>query len=268
MSLADPNPLACFVERLSGRSRLGGPERAALLALNGRASQIDANRDIVLEREKVRHATFVVSGLIASFGQMRSGQRQIVAIHLAGEMANLHSVVIPEASEALQALSATTIVQVPHAELRDLAECYPALAMAFWRESAVRNAIAAQWIVNIGGRSALPRIAHLYCELACREHGGRGKDGISFSFLATQMHLADMTGLTAVHVNRTLRQLSDQGLIRYGGRVVTIPDWNRLVEVAEFSSTYLQLSGTAPYSAPAAGREPTPPAPAIMRAAH
>lgn len=241
MSLSDPTPLSRFVHRLGARSPLGGPERSALLSLNGNVRQIEANRDIVSEGQRVGHASFVVSGLVGSFSQTLTGQRQIVALHLAGDMANLHSLVIPEASEALQALSVSTIVQVPHSELFELAECYPKLAAAFWRESVVRNAIAAQWLVNLGRRAALPRMAHLFCEIGCRESGREGRDGLGFSLLATQSHLADMLGLTPVHVNRTISAMRAQGLIHYGRRVVTIPDWRRLADAGEFDSAYLQL---------------------------
>lgn len=241
MNISDLTPLSRFVHKLEARSPLGGPERSALLSLNGNSRQVEANRDIVTEGQRVDHASFVASGLVGSFGQTSSGERQIVALHLPGDMANLHSVMVPEASEALQALSVTTVVQIPHYELRDLADCYPGLAAAFWRESVVRNAIAAQWMINIGRRAALARMAHLFCEIGCREHGGEGGDGLSFSFLATQTHLADMLGLTPVHVNRMIRELRTRGLIHYGRRVVTIPDWRGLAAAGEFESSYLQL---------------------------
>ena len=241
MGLADPTQLSRFVDKLSARSPIGAAERAALLALTGRVHRFEAHRDIVSEGERVGHASFVASGLVGSFGQTRCGLRQIIALHLAGDMANLNSVVVPEASEALQALSEVTIVQVPHADLRDIADCYPALAAAFWRESAVRNAIAAQWTVNLGRRNAASRMAHLYCEIGCRENGGDGYDGLSFGFPATQANLADMLGLTPVHVNRTLQQLREQRLIQHSRRIVTIMDWHGLANLGEFDSAYLQL---------------------------
>jgi CRP-like cAMP-binding protein len=241
MGLSDFTPLSRFVYKLMARSPLGPAERVAILSLNGSVRQIEADRDVVSEGQRVEHASFVVSGLVGSVGQTCSGERQIIALHLAGDMANLHSLVVPESSEALQALAATTIVQIPHSELREVAECYPRLASAFWRESAVRNAIAAQWMINLGCRAGLARLAHLLCEIACRENGVEGRDGISFSFLATQAHLSDMLGLTPVHVNRVIQSLRARGLIHYGRRSVTVTDWNGLASVGEFDSAYLQL---------------------------
>lgn len=241
MHLSDPTPLSRFVHKLAARSPLGAAERSALLGLSGRVQHVETHRDIVSERQKVTHASFVVSGLVASFSQNREGQRQIIGLHLAGDMANLHSVVVPEASEALQALSVATIIQVSHTELGDLADCYPAAAAAFWRESVVRSAIAGQWMVNLGRRSAMQRMAHLYCEIACREHGREGWDGLTFGFPATQVHLADMLGLTPVHVNRTVQRLRADGLITHSSRIVTIPNWNRLASAGEFDMAYLQL---------------------------
>lgn len=236
-------PLTRFARRLAEQSLLGQPELDALLALSGPVIHAVGNRDFIKAGEPTDHAAFVVAGLVGSFGQNRNGHRQITALHLSGDMANLHSVVVPQSSEALQALSVSTIVCVPHATLRDLADTYPKVAAAFWRESAVRHATSTRWMVNLGRRNALARLSHLVCEVACREHGSEGKDGLRFPFLATQTHLADMLGLTPVHVNRTLKALRDDGVIELDNRVVTICDWGRLAHHGEFDSTYLHLSG-------------------------
>jgi CRP-like cAMP-binding protein len=83
-------------------------------------------------------------------------------------MADIHLVVAPDAGSALQALTATTILRVPHSALRGAARLHPAIAEAFLRESSIDASVLATWIVNIGARDGLSRTAHLLCELACR----------------------------------------------------------------------------------------------------
>jgi CRP-like cAMP-binding protein len=109
-----------------------------------------------------------VDGLVGRFDQNSLGARQITAFHIAGDMADLHSVVQPKATSALQALSTTTLLQVAHRDLRGIAARYPAIAEALWRDCIVDGAILAQWIVNVGRRDSKTRIAHLLCETAVR----------------------------------------------------------------------------------------------------
>lgn len=230
-----------FLDRLTSRSILTEQEQQAVLNLPCHAAHAPANVDLVGLDERVDHACLVVAGVIGRFGQNSEGKRQITAMHVPGDMADLHSVVLPVATSALQALSATTIVRVPHGAIRAAAARYPALAEAFWRDCIVDSAILAQWVVNVGRRDARERIAHLLCEMAVRIAGARaGACEIVFDLPVTQTHFADATGLTPVHVNRTLQVLRADGLVQWSARtVVCISNWDRLAAVADFDPAYL-----------------------------
>ena len=105
----------------------------------------------------------------------------------------------------------------------------------------VDAAILSQWIVNVGRRDAKQRIAHLICEVATRMGGSRAPDGFVFDFAITQTQMADATGLTPVHVNRTLQMMRAKGLIEWSrGHVVRVPKWKDLVAMADFDPEYLQ----------------------------
>jgi len=99
--------------------------------------------------------------------------------------------------------------------------------------------------MNIGRRDARERLAHIFCEFALRlEVAGIGStDG--YELPMTQEQLADASGLTSVHVNRTLKAMDAEGLIRREKRFVFIPDWERLRSVAGFSELYLHLDQVA-----------------------
>lgn len=243
MSLSAINPFQLFFEKLASRSVLGENERQVILALPGHPVQVQCNRDFVRLGERVDHACLVVDGLIGRFGQTSEGHRQITAVHISGDMADLHSVVAPDSGSALQALAVTTMIRVPHSALREAARQYPAIAEAFWRECVVDAAVLAEWIVNVGRRDARARAAHLLCEMACRYEAA--EPDFRFGFPATQTHLADMLALTPVHVNRTLKGLRQDNLVDVHNRIVRILDWRGMIDVGEFDPSYLQSAGPA-----------------------
>ena len=238
---SDPSALSLFIDRLETRSSLSAEERDAILSLRGAAAQVGTNRDFVGLGEQVDHACLVVDGLVGRFSQTLDGHRQITALYIPGDMPDLHSVVLPQASSALQALTTTTILRVPHDALARVAARYPAIAQAFWRDCTVDAIVAAEWIANVGRRDARTRLAHLICEMEQR-YARIGKvDGDSFDFPATQAHLADATGLTSVHVNRMFQTLRLEKIVSVHGRKITILDRPALERAADFDRGYLQL---------------------------
>jgi CRP-like cAMP-binding protein len=230
-----------FADRLLARSTLTQEEVEAILDLKGAAFQARPNYDIVSPGESVHAACLIVAGLVGRFEQMQDGARQITAVHIAGDMCDLHSVVIPTMEWRLQALTTTTYLRIPHTELRRLAREFPALAEAFWRDCAVDAAMLSQWVINTGRREAICRCSHLLCEVALRsEYAGLGSR-TSFPLEATQAHLGDMLALSAVHVNRTLQSLRRMKLIGMAGRHVEVHDWDELAALGDFDASYLQF---------------------------
>jgi CRP-like cAMP-binding protein len=228
-----------FLDRLTRRSVLSPTEQAAILELPVQVERARPNNDFVRLGERVHHACFIADGLVGRFDQNANGERQITALHIPGDMPDLHSVVQPKATSALQALSPTTILRIPHQAVRVIAAAHPAIAEALWRDCMVDSMILAQWVVNVGRRDARCRIAHLICEMALRYRGTGLSGKVTFNLPMTQAHLADATGLTSVHVNRSLKALEDEGL-EFRRGAVDIDDWAQLVSVGDFDPDYLQ----------------------------
>jgi CRP-like cAMP-binding protein len=234
--------LTTFLARLLRRSDLSAAEQEAVLNLRTQARQVPAHRTVVTPGSETSHSCLVVDGLAARFDQMSDGRRQFTAVHLPGDMCDLHSVVAPIAGWGIEALTTTTVLLVPHDELRRLAATYPALALAFWRDTTADASILAKWVANLGRKDAQARLAHLLCEIAIRmEQAGLG-DRVQFRLEMTQDQLADTLGLTSVHVNRTIQGLRAEGLVQIGQRSVHILDWHRLTRLAEFSTDYLLIA--------------------------
>jgi CRP-like cAMP-binding protein len=246
MKISQGTALQLFVDRLASRSVLTDTEVTALLALTGDVKQVDAHIDFVRLGEHVDHSCLIIDGLAGRFGQNNEGGRQITCLHIPGDMADLPSVVSPESGWGLSALTATTILRIAHADLRHLAARHPGIAEAFWRDCVADGSIFSEWVVNVGRRSAISRVAHVFCEMAIRcEQAGQG-DGRVFPLPITQTDLGDATGLTNVHVNRTLKELREQSIVEFRAGRVTINDWDRLVQTGDFNAKFMLLDGPAP----------------------
>lgn len=234
-----PSSMAPFLETLETRSQLNDAERSAILELPFHPRHVNANQDFVQHGEEVTYSSFVLEGMVGMFGQNKRGERQITAVFVSGDMIDLQTVVVPETFASLQALSASTILSVPHSALRRAVERFPRIGEAFWRECVCEAAILSEWVLNVGRRDARSRLAHLFCEIACRSARGPIEDGFSFPWVVTQNQLADMLGLTPVHVNRTLKGLREDRIVEIVHRTVIICNWDRLAQIGEFDPRYL-----------------------------
>jgi CRP-like cAMP-binding protein len=109
----------------------------------------------------------------------------------------------------------------------------------------VDAAIFREWIVNVGAREAYARIAHLFCEIFLKLRAVGLTDGYTFQLPITQAELADATGLSTVHVNRSVMQMRANGLITWEKGQCTIDNWEDLKRDAMFDPTYLHLGASA-----------------------
>jgi CRP-like cAMP-binding protein len=235
-----------FVNRLALRSVLSDEEVTALLGLNGQIKDVPAHIDFIRQGQPVDHACLVVEGMAGRFGQNSDGARQITCLHIPGDMVDLPSVVSPKSAWGIAALTDTTVLRIPHADLRRVAAKHSGIAEAFWRDCVADGSIFSEWVVNVGRRDALSRLAHLFCEMGIRcEQAGQG-DRRLYQLPITQTDLGDATGLTSVHVNRTLKELRIQSLVEMRFGTVTIHDWDRLAKAGDFNAGFMLLDGPAP----------------------
>ncbi|UZK66702.1 Crp/Fnr family transcriptional regulator [Sphingomonas sp. M1-B02] len=245
--------LHAFVHRLTSRSILTEDEINAILALDGHEVVVAAHSDFVRMGEHVDHSCLVVDGLVGRFGQNSNGARQITCLHIPGDMADLPSVVSPKSGWGLAAMTRTKILRVPHAELRRIAAKHPGIAEAFWRDCVADGSIFSEWVVNVGRRDALTRVAHLLCEMAIKNELAECGTKRYFPFPIVQADLGDATGLTTVHVNRTLKELRERSIVTVRSGAVTIHDWDQLVYAGDFDVAFMLLDGPSPRIAASAG---------------
>ena len=194
---------------------------------------------IAREGQQTSECCVVLRGMAFRQKLLRSGSRQIISFHIASEFVDLQNGLLDIADHNVQSLNGTEIAAIPRTALLALADERPAVRKAMWIDTLIDASVFREWVVNVGRRDSRARIAHLICELVLRlKRIGAGHDGM-FDFPMTQEHLADATGLTAVHTNRTLQSLRKEGLIRLDSRSLTVLNWDQLREIGDFDELYL-----------------------------
>jgi CRP-like cAMP-binding protein len=145
----------------------------------------------------------------------------------------------------LGTLASSRLMFIPHQTLRELCNAHHNLANVFWRETLVDAGIFREWVTNVGRRDAYARIAHVLCEVFVRCRAVGLVEGTTLPWPVTQNELGDATGLSTVHVNRTLKELRANRLVEIVQGKVIIHDFAKLKAAGEFDPTYLHLHEAA-----------------------
>jgi CRP-like cAMP-binding protein len=186
-----------------------------------------------------------MEGFACRYRNLAGGRRQITAYLVPGDSYTLDADSESGTDHALMALTAVRSVLLTPAEVTALMQNSAAIAEGFRLMASIDEATLREWLINIGGRPALERIAHLFCELDWRLQAVGLVEHDRFEMPITQYDLADTAGLSSVHVNRTLQELRRQGLIALAGRSLTILDRPTLQAMADFQPRYLRLRALA-----------------------
>ncbi|WP_419816662.1 Crp/Fnr family transcriptional regulator [Glacieibacterium sp.] len=217
-------------------------DRAALDELvGGRQRRLQARDDIIREGDRPEDMNLLLTGWACRYKTLEDGRRQITSFFLPGDICDLNVFYLRMMDHSIGALTGITYAEVPRATYERVSGRHPRILQALTWDTLVAMAVQREWTVNIGQRSAYERIGHLFCELFYRLRAVGLTDGDSCDLPFTQIDLADATGLTPVHVNRTLQELRANGLIRLDRRTLTLPDLAALKRDALFDPTYLHL---------------------------
>ena len=233
------NPL---ISKLENFAKLSADEKQALQRLvSARPLKTRAHEDIIREGEDPKSITVVLQGWACRYKQLEDGRRQIVSFFLPGDVCDTNVFILREMDHSISALTNVTFAQISSASFEELVASYPRLSYGMWWETLVNMAVQREWTVNLGQRSAFERLAHLFCELFLRLRAVGMAQPNSFILPIRQHDIADATGLSSVHVNRTLQELRALKLIVLKGKVLTIPDLDALMQAAMFNPNYLHL---------------------------
>jgi CRP-like cAMP-binding protein len=233
MTIAHIAPLAPMVSKLARRATLGVPEMDALLSLPIRQVSIVAGRQFVQEGDTSSSCAVILSGFAGRSKTVRNGNRQIMSIDMRGDIVDLPNSFLGYADHSVTSLSRLEVAEIPRHAILAVAEAYPAIARAFMLDTLINGSIFREWILNVGQRDARERISHLYCEIVLRQREAGLGLGPTYNWPFSQEQIGDATGLTAVHVNRTLQTM------RTGKHTLTIEDWAKLQKDGGSEKAYL-----------------------------
>jgi CRP-like cAMP-binding protein len=230
-----------LVRKLDGRGELSGADRDALMGLPFTARTVPPASYVVREGEPPRTCPVLLSGFAFRHKLVGDGGRQIVSLHMPGDALDFQALHLSQTDHNVQTLTQAELAMVPMAAIQALVAERPAVAKAVVLDMLIEASILREWVTNIGRRDARTRLAHLLCEFACRMDT-RQLDGTGeYEVPMTQEQIGDALGLTSVHVNRSIKALEADGLIRRHKRTLVIPDIRALRDVADFSDLYLHL---------------------------
>jgi CRP-like cAMP-binding protein len=233
--------IEAHLKKLRARDDISAQEEQAVRGLVSQVVDVPQDRTVIRHDEELNQSMMLLSGWLARAKDLPSGQRQLAELHVAGDFADLHSFTLKRLDHDVISMTRCRIGLVPHERLKDLTEGFPHLARVYWLMTNIDAAIQREWTLSLGRRSAIARMAELFCELNVRLGiVGLSHDN-SFDFPLTQAELGECLGLTSVHVNRTLQELRRRDLVELHNRRVTIKDLRALEQIAEFDRSYLYL---------------------------
>lgn len=224
--------------RLARHAPLPKSDREAFRAVAWQRDGVTARRTMLDPGDRCDRVWLIESGIVGRYDVVRTGLRQFVSLHFPGDICPLHAVCIPTIGWGLTAMTDLIVWQAPLGDVRAILRQAPSLGMALWREGLVEADRVARRLVDVGRRDATARVANLLCELAIATAQSDRQARTAFDLPFTQEQIADVVGLTSVHVNRVIKTLRERRLLRLDRQHIEICDWSALAAIGEFDDRY------------------------------
>lgn len=235
---------AALIRRLRISSAIAEEDVKEIEALPISVRQYPAETPVVRDGERATDCCLIADGFCVRSKTIASGKRQILSIHIPGEIPDLMSLFLHVMDHDLSTLTPATLGFISHDDVRKLHRRSPNLAEMFWRDTLVDAAMLREWIVNVGQRPAPARLAHFMIELRERLRLIGRVDGDSFEMPMTQEQIGESLGITSVHANRVIKQVRQEGVVEFNRGRVTVHDERKFRELADFDARYLHQSPT------------------------
>jgi CRP-like cAMP-binding protein len=222
--------------------RLELHERLRLEAAVSEIKQIEARTCIIKSGRELQQSTLLLEGIMCRYVDDKKGLRQLVAVHVPGDFVDLHAYPLKRLDHNVGTMTSACVAIVPHSELDDMVREMPALTRKLWFSTLVDAAIHRAWLFRLGRLDAIGRVAHFLCETNARLMAVGLSDGFRFELHLIQSDIAEICGLTNVHVNRVMRSLREENLCVFRSSIVEIIDLPALATRGQFNPSYLYNS--------------------------
>ncbi len=228
-----------LVEKLSGFIELSHPDIEALERATAMQRKVPAKHDLIREGDRPGPVFVILEGWACRYKILPSGIRQVLAYLMPGDTCDLHIGLLAEMDHSIQTITPATFATVDRLELDTIFEQHPKIAKAIYIAQLVDEGTMRAWITSMGRRASVERVAHLMCELYIRARNIGLITEPNFALPLSQLLLADSLGMTAVHLNRVLKDLRASGALSLKRGSVVLSDLDKLVQVAGFDDNYL-----------------------------
>jgi CRP-like cAMP-binding protein len=225
--------------KLGAYADLDSEELAILASIQGEKLEVAHGRELIFQGQ-TQHAAYVLhDGWACSSKQLENGTRQVIDIQVPGDFLGLRSLMLRMSDHSIVALTDIKVRRIHHDKLWPVLSKAPRLSSALLWALARDQAVIVEHLVSLGRRDARARTVHFLLELGARMTLAGHGDANGFECPLTQSMLADALGITAIHLNRVLRQLRLANLLLFRDHFVTFCDVARLSAITDFDSSFL-----------------------------
>ncbi len=194
---------------------------------------------LIREGDRISALSILVEGVAHAYRAMPGGVQQTLALFVPGDVMDAKGYICERSSVSIRAATPIRVAPIPRLRLDELIDTRPSMARWLLAVMASDSAVLEEWAVGMGRRSAYQKLGHLLCEISARMRGADLANDEVCAFPLTQADLADVLGLSVVHVNRMLQQLRGDGLIELRQGRLKVLDRRGLVGAADFDPGYL-----------------------------
>jgi CRP-like cAMP-binding protein len=233
--------IEAHLKKLRARDEVSAEEEQAIRDMISEVREFPADRVVIRRGQELSHSLLLMDGWVARTKDLRDGGRQISELQFSGDFTDMHGFTLKRLDHNIATLTPSRFAFAPHDRIKDVLDRFPHLARLYWTMTNIDAAIHREWTVSLGRRSAMSRMAHLFCEILERLKVAGMIEGDAYDFPLTQQELGECLGLTSVHINRTLQALRKLKMITVEDRRVTIHDLPALRSLGDFNPDYLYL---------------------------
>ena len=228
-----------FITKLSGYATLTDEDKRLMEVACSNQRDVPAHYDLIREGDRPSSVFVILKGWACRYKLLPEGGRQITAFLMPGDFCDMHVAMLDEMDHSMATITAARVAMIPRRRMEELIDSRPAITRAFWRTQLVDEGVLRSWIVSMGRRSSVKRVAHLLCELCIRAQTVGLATQHRCELPISQIVFADALGLTPVHVNRVLRNFRSRGIVEKNARRLVIVNLVQLIAVAGFDENYL-----------------------------
>ncbi|SFV33289.1 cAMP-binding domain of CRP or a regulatory subunit of cAMP-dependent protein kinases [Devosia crocina] len=227
--------------KLSSFVSLSNEEVSALSEAMANTFVVPSRTSLVSQGDRPQELYFLLDGMMLRHKEQADGTRQILSILMPGDSCDIGVTLLDRRDHSITSAAPCKVARVSDASIEVLSSNYPKIRAALRWATLSDESITREWLVNVGQREAVERTAHLFCELFHRNLAIGKVEGQTIALPLTQSELADVLGISAVHMNRVLQEMRALNLLRLSDGLLTIPSLRKLEETAGFDPDYLHL---------------------------